>query len=473
MAALAVTMILSLLAMTSLYLVGQDVPGILAMKEETVSQQLADAAAELAVAWFHDPTVTPPAVAELLSRRQNDLMKGPSFFDSAERSQFTGTPDQPDLLLDGMNSTDYHLLNSSPSGFGGSLRGSGEFTKLKVYGPLRPGLLATVEATARTLGLKPIATTVQVQLGALSIPAVRAAVQVGQGLGTLPPGRDSPVHAHWGDQRIAGDLVVKQLETLALKSSVAPVTGQPYDPLQQALDRWSEYWIGGELSVSQPSPGQDIHPIPPANVHVHQAPAPGVRIDQWDYESLKAVAQRHGTYYRLDQNGRLHSQWMSTGDEGAAPSEVLRSQIVGDHRGIVFIDTLDGTAPRSDNLGTLRLESEYLEALLVVQGNVVLRPQGSGRSFPVLSPPRDSNGGLGARIPVQLSGIHLNGLVWAAGSITLERPIGMYGAVMAGNTIVAADSTAKLEIWYDIDFSQSRFRGLPVVYRAPGTWHVM
>jgi hypothetical protein len=198
-----------------------------------------------------------------------------------------------------------------------------------------------------------------------------------------------------------------------------------------------------------------------------------VRIDQWDYESLKAVAQRHGTYYRLDQNGRLHSQWMSTGDEGAAPSEVLRSQIVGDHRGIVFIDTLDGTAPRSDNLGTLRLESEYLEALLVVQGNVVLRPQGSGRSFPVLSPPRDSNGGLGARIPVQLSGIHLNGLVWAAGSITLERPIGMYGAVMAGNTIVAADSTAKLEIWYDIDFSQSRFRGLPVVYRAPGTWHVM
>ncbi len=472
-AALAVMLILSLLAMTALYLAGQDVPGIAAMKEETVSQQLADAAAELAIAWFHDPAVTPPTVADLFSRRQDDPATGPSFFDPAQRSQFSGTSDHPDLLLDGKNPTDYQLLNSSPSGFGGPLLGSGEFTKLKVYGPIRPGLLATVEVTARTLGHKPMATTVQVQLGALSIPAVRAAVQVGQGLGFPLPGRESPVRAHWGDQRIAGDLAVKQLETLALKSANAPVTGQPYDPSEQALDRWSEYWIGGELSVSLPPPGQGVHPIPPSNVHIHQAPTPGVRIDQWDYESVKAAAQRHGTYYRLDEDGRLHSQWSSSADEGVAPSEVLGSRIVGDHRGIVFIDTLDGRAPRSDNLGTLVWESEYLEALLVVQGHVALKPQGSGRSFTVLSPPAEPGRGLGARIPVQLSGIHLTGLVWAAGSITLDRPVGMYGAVMAGNTVIAADNSARLEIWYDTDFSRGRFRGLPVVYRAPGTWRVM
>jgi hypothetical protein len=471
--ALAIMMILSVLGMTALYLAGQDVPGVSAMKEETVAQQLADAAAELVVAWFHDPEATPAAVTELFSRRQGDLTTGPSFFDAAQRSQFSGTADRPDLLLDATNQTDNQILNHSSSGFAGPIRGLGQFTKLKVYGPMRPGLLGTLEVTAATAGHKPMARTVQVQLGALSIPAVRAAVQVGQGVGTLQPGGESPVRAHWGDQRIGGDLTVKRLEAIAVKLATAPVTGQPYDSIEQSLDRWTDYWIGGELSVASPPAGQGTHPIPPSNVHVHQVPTPGVRIDQWEYELTKKTALRHGTYYRLDRQGRLHSQGAADDDVGLAPSEVLVSHSRGDHRGLVFVDTTDGTAPRPDNLGTLVLDAEYLEALLVVQGHVVLRPNGVGRSLPALSPSPEGNTALGARIPVQLSGIHLSGLLWAAGTITVERTVRVYGAVMAGATVVAAESGALVEVWYNADFTQGLFRGLPVVYRVPGTWRVM
>jgi hypothetical protein len=68
------------------------------------------------------------------------------------------------------------------------------------------------------------------------------------------------------------------------------------------------------------------------------------------------------------------------------PSDVLESPAVGYQHGLVFIDTVDGEAPRLDNLGTLVLDTDYFEGLLVVQGHVVLRPRASGRSVPALSP---------------------------------------------------------------------------------------
>jgi hypothetical protein len=245
----------------------------------------------------------------------------------------------------------------------------------------------------------------------------------------------------------------------------------PYDPAQQARDRWSEHWIGGELTVTVPPPGQGIHPIPPSNVHVHQVPSPGVRIDQWEYESLKKLSLRHGTYYRLDRQGRLHQRDALEG-EGITAADALTSQSLGDHKGLVFVDTMDGEAPGPENMGTLTVEADYLEALLVVQGHVVLKPRGPGRSVPALSPAPDGTNRLGARIPVELSEIQLQGLLWAAGTITVERSVRMFGAVMAGGTVTAS-SGAGLEVWYNSDLAQGLFRGLPVVYRAPGTWRLL
>lgn len=470
LAALMLIFLLSIIGMTSLHLAGQDGPGLSAMKEDKVAQQLADAGADLVMSWFHDPATAPTAIAGLLAKRQGDLASGPSFFDLAGRSQFVGTADRPDILLDTANQADNQTLNDSPSGFSNALRGLGRILAVKLYGPLQPGLLSTVEVTATTVDRRPVARTVQLQLGALSIPAVRAAVQVGQGLGVMQPGGESPVMVHWGDQRVLGDLAVQRVEDLVVKSNSASVTGQSYGQMLSAQDRWTEYWIGGTVSVISPSPGQGANPPLPENVHLHQDPTPGVRLDRWDYDSLKQIALRWGTYYRLDRTGQLHPQGAQDSDQGVTPAETLESQAIGDHRGLVFIDTVDGQPPHVENMGTLVLDTDYVEGLLVVQGHVVLRPRGAGRSVPVLSPPQPGTQSLGTRVPVQLSGIHLNGLLSAAGSIRIEQPARLYGAMMAGQSVVSTGTGTVVEVWYNADLAQGLFRGVPVVYRAPGTW---
>jgi hypothetical protein len=466
---LVLIIILSALGMTAFYLAGQDARGISAMREESAALQLTDAATELVMSWFHDSTNAPAPIAGLLVKRQDDPVSGPSFFDTTGRSQFMGNPERPDILLDATNSADDRLLNSPPSGFSGSLLEAGRLEKLKVYGPSQPGLLGTLEVTASTMGLKPIARTIRLQLGALNVPAVRAAVQTGQGLGALRPGGESPVLVHWGDMRVMADVVVNHIEDLIVKSTAAPVTGQSYELTRRLEDRWTDYWIGGTVSLISPPTSASGFPL---NVHIGQHPTPGVRLDRWDYELLKKTALRYGMYYRLDRSGRLHLPGAAESDPGLLPADVLASSAVGQFHGLIFIDTLDGEAPRSDNLGTLVVDADYVEALLVVQGHVLVKPSGSGRSVPVLSPAPEGSTSLGSRIPVTLSNIHLNGLLYAAGTITLAGNARIYGAVMTPDTVVAGSTGVRMEVWYNADLGKGLFRGLPVVYRVPGTWQM-
>ncbi len=470
LAALMLIFLLGIASMTSLYLAGQDRPGVNALEEDNLAQQVADGAADVVMGWFHDPSATPIAIAGLLAKRQGDLVRGPSFFDEAGRSQFIGTADRPDIMFDAGSQADNQTLNDSPTGFSNAMKGLGRILAVKLYGPLQPGLLSTVEVTATTVDRRPVARTVQLQLGAVSIPPVRSAVQVGMALGTTQSGGESSVLVHWGDQRVMGNLSVRRLEDFALKSSAAPVTGQSYDQMMQPQDRWTDYWIGGTVFVTSPPPGQGVNPPLPSNVHTSQNPTPGVQLDQWEYEPLKRTALQVGTYYRLDPVGRLHPLGAAESDQGLAPADVLGSQGVGHQRGLVFIDTIDGKAPSLDNVGTLVLDTDYFEGLLVVQGNVILRPGPSGKSVPALSPSPEGTNSLGARVPVQLTGIHVNGVLYAAGTIILERSTRMHGALIAGNTVTTARTGMVAEVWYNIELKQGLFRGVPVVYRAPGTW---
>lgn len=468
--AIMLIFLLGTVGMTSLYLAGQDGSGISAMREGDIAQHLADGAADVVMSWFHDPNVTPTFLAGLLAKRQEDLAGGPSFFDMAGRSQFIGATDHPDLLLDAANQLDNQILNNSLYGFTNTLGKLGRILKLKMYGPLQPGLLSTVEVTATTADHRPVTRTIQLQLGAVSIPAVRAAVQVGQAIGAMQTGGKTSVMVHWGDQRVLGDFTVQRVEDLVLKNTVAPVTGQSYDQMLRTEDRWAEYWIGGNVSVISPPPGQGMNPTLPENVHLNQHPTPGVRLDQWDYDSLKKIALRWGTYYRLDRAGQLHPQAASDTEQGLRPADELESEIVGNHRGLVFIDTVDGEPPRDNNMGTLVLDTDYFEGLLVVQGHVVLRPHAAGQPISALSPSVSGAQSLGAKTPVELSGIHLNGVLYAAGEIRVEQSTRLYGAMMSGRSVRSIGDSAVIEVWYNADFAKGMFRGIPVVYRAPGTW---
>jgi hypothetical protein len=263
-------------------------------------------------------------------------------------------------------------------------------------------------------------------------------------------------------------LVLNREDNIPTKSAMAAVTGQSYDERTQHEDRWMEAWVGGQVLVTQPAPEQTSGL--PSNVHEGQSPIPGVQLDQWNYEDLKLMAKRFGRYFAIDREGLLYPQGLVEPGRGLVPDEVLKSQVPGDQQGLIFIDTLDQLPPRMDNLGVLRLQASYLEGTVVMQGHIHLTPSGSGATLKVLSPARTDPDGTVARTPIQLSGIQLNGVLYAVGNITVTGKAKVYGAVVAGGTITGTESGSTLEVWYDHDIGQGWFRGLPVVYRAPGTW---
>lgn len=468
--AMVVALILSLLSATLLNLAGQEAASAGLANQAAVSQQLADAAGELVVAWFHSPGTIAgiPQLSDLQEKRNRVKEGAPSYFDASGRSQFTGTADRPDLRLQAGNPSDNRLLNDPETGMFRAMTHLGQVEELKVYAPSKPGLLCTIDTTVTTHTHPPVRQSILMQLGVLELPPLRAAVQVGRHLGRPEPGSESPVSVHWGELKVGGDVVLPRTDEIPLRSALAPITGQAYDETAQREDRWMEAWIGGTVQVTHVPSEQSLNL--PGNIHMGQNPVPGVRLDQWPYEHIKRVAKRFGRYFAIDREGLLYPQGIIEPGRGISPDEVFRSQRSGDQLGLIFIDTLDQMPPRADNLGVVRLQAPYLEGMAVVQGHIVLAPAGSGQSIKALSPPLIDQDKDITRTPIQLSGVHFNGVLHASGDITITGRVRLYGAVAAGGMITSAGAGSSLEVWYDHDLSRGFYRGLPVVYRAPGTW---
>jgi len=468
--AMVIVLLVSLLASTLFNLAGQEVVSARAGNQGGVAQQLADAAGELTVAWFHDPqsTASHPQLRLFREKRQQDVEGGSSFFDLNGRSQFTGTSEQPDVALLAENLADERLLNDPEVGAFRAMRHLGHVEAVKVYAPSNPGLLCTVDATIATDTTPSVRQSVLLQLGALNLRPLKAAVQVTGHLGEFRKGNESPVRVHWGDLRVGEALVLSHENDIPTKSVTATVTGQSYEETVQHEDRWVEAWVGGQVLVTQ-SVSEQASGIP-SNIHERQSPLPGIRLDIWTYEELKQMAKRFGRYFAIDREGFLYPQGVVEPGRGLSPDEVLKSQVPGDQQGLIFIDTLDQLPPRSDNLGVLRLQASYLEGTVVMQGHVHLNPRGLGVPVNALSPPRTGPEGAVVRTPAQLTGIQLNGALYAIGNISVTGKVKMYGAVVTGGTITGTVPSGTLEVWYDHDIGQGWYRGLPVVYRAPGTW---
>ncbi len=468
LAAVLLLLILSILGSVSLSLGIQEIQGVGVAEADAAARHLAEAALDAVIQWFHDPSARPLAarIGRWFSKRYDHPDTGPSYFDASGASQFSGTADRPDLLFDAARPEDDRLLNDPSSGLFRSLTPMGRIVTLKVYGPQQPGLLCTVEATAAVGG---VTRTVTAGLAALAIPALRAAVQVA---GLDAPGTAEgalPVWVHWGDLKVAGTARLGPREALPVKASLAPVTGLSYFDAERREDRWLDVWVGGAALLT-PTPGRAAEPLP-ANVYPYQDPVPGLRLDRWSYETLKRYARRFGSYYVARQDGVLYRNGAIQAGAGLTAEDVFAAAGPGDHHGLVFVDTVDAQPPHGDNLATVTLEADYAEGLFLIQGHLRLKPKGPGRPLSVLSPPPEERSGPARRLPVQLSGIHLRGVLSVAGTLTIEGQPRLYGAVVAGQRIVPATGPGdRLEVWYDEDLRSGLFRGGPLVYVAPGSW---
>lgn len=466
-AALLMVLIFSTLGTVSLNLAAHEVENMGAIRDEAVARHLAEAGADLVVQWFHDPNAIPSGtVGDLLAKRYEVPNVGATFFDAQGNSQFVGTADRPDLLLDASVPAQDRLLNDASTGWFRSLRTLGRILRLKVYGPMRPGLLCTVAITA---GVGQLQRTLSVQLGAISIPPLRAGVQVGSGGEDRGPAGLLPVWLHWGDLKVKGDARFGASHTVPVQTTLAAVTGQSYGEMSRPEDRWMKIWVGGEAFFTPSSAGAPT--VLPANVYPHRDPLPGLNEDRWDYETMKKYALLYGAYYTIDRDGLLYRHGKIEPGLGIAPDQVFGSQAVGDHHGLVFVDTLDQRPPRPDNLGTISVEAAYSEGLFIVNAHVNFKAKGSGKSVPALSPPRPGSASLATRVPVQLAGIHFQGVLYSAGDLSVEGRPRIYGALMVnGRMRQGADIPGALELWYTYDLQQGLVRGMPLVYIAPGTW---
>ena len=467
--AVLLVVILSMLGMVSLNVAAQEIESIAAARDEAVARHLAEAGADLVMQWFHDPSSTPQeSVGELFTKRQLDADGEPSFFGATGQSQFTGTADHPDLVFDATNPADHRRLNDPSDGWFRALHSVGHIRKLAVYGATSPGLLCTVEVTAEA---RNVTRTISLQLGARAIPPIRAAVRIGNREPVQATGTPLQVFVHWGDLIVHGDVQLGAALEVPVRTGLAPVTGQSYAGLMPREDRWLNILVGGAALFTPVGSG----PVAvPSNVHAHQEPVPGLRRDQWEYQAMKKQALRDGTYYARGPDGLLYRQGRIEPGLGVTAGDAFRSETVGDHQGLVFVDTLDQAPPRADNLGTVVFDSDYAEGLFVINANVLFTPKGTGQSVSAFSPPLEHSGSPGTRLPVELTGIHLRGALVTPGRVAFEGQPRIYGALVVGGTVEqASKSDDRLEVWYDYDFLAGFFRGTPLVYHAPGTWQEM
>lgn len=465
--AVLIIVILSMLGTVSLNVAVQEIESVSASKDEARARHLAEAGVDLVMQWFHDPASAPAGPGRVLfAMRQNGSGGSPSFFDVTGRSQFTGTEAGPDVLYDAARMADDRLLNDPSSGWFRSLGAFGRITRLAAYGPTSPGLLCTVEVTAEAHKLM---RTLVVQLDAGPLPPIRAGMQIGNNSPVQATSRPLPVSVHWGDLVVNGDARLGSVRDIPIKADLAPVTGQAYAEMVHREDRWLNLFVGGEaLFTSQPG-GPD--PVP-ANVQARQEPAPGLQQDHWNYQTLKDAAMRDGTYYARGQDGLLYRHGLIEPGRGMTTTDAFRSGAIGDHRGLVFVDTLDRTPPRADNLGTLVLDAEYMEGVFVINANVRFAPAGTGRPVLARSPLDERQESAELQAPIQLIGINLRGALITPGNLALEGESRVYGAMVVGGTVEQASGTdAHLELWYDINFQKGPIQGVPLVRQAMGTWH--
>ncbi len=464
--AVLIIVILSMLATVSLNVAAQEIESVAAAKDEAVARHLAEAGADLAMQWFHDPSFVPEGAGRRLFTKQQEGSDGsPSFFDAAGRSQFTGTENRPDILYNAARPADNRLLNDPSGGWFRSLGALGRITRLAVYGPTSPGLLCTVQVTTEA---RRLTRTITVQLAARPWPVIQAGVQIGANGSVQAAATPLPVSVHWGGFVVNGDVRLGFVQDVPVKTDLAPVTGQSYDEMNHREDRWLDLFIGGEAFFAPLPTG----PAPvPVNVHVHQEPTPGLRQDRWDYQTMKDAALRDGTYYAHGQDGLLYRHGLIEPGLGVTAADAFQSESVGDHRGLVFVDTLDRTPPRADNLGTLVVDAEYMEGVFVINAHVRFAPTGMGKSMPAHTPLLEGQGPTEPRTSVQLTGIQLRGALITAGNLAIVGPARVYGAMIVGGTMEqASDTGAHLEVWYDDDFRTGFFQGLPLVYQVRGTW---
>jgi hypothetical protein len=400
--------------------------------KESTGRMLAESATEQVIAWLNDAGL--PVYGN----------------EAASDNPTLG----PEVLYDSGRPEDDRFLNHPSTGVFRALAEFGRVERIHLYAPSRPQGFCTVEVIAEAIG--GVRRSAAVELGATRLPPLRAAVQAGRG---TPDDSAVRLWAHWGPVNVAGDVRLGISNEFPRQSPAASVTGLGYaEPGAPRDDRWMQAWIGGTAEF------EDLGAGPPSNLHPNQDPTPGLPADAWEYQKFKEAAMKFGRYYVPDREGRLYRDGLMDPAFAQTPAQVFADR--GVPQGLVFVDTLDRTAPSGANLPVLVLDAPYMEGMYYINGHVILGPEGQGKALAALSPPTEGTKAE-SRIHVNIADVNVHGALHVSGTLRIERRTRVFGALVAAGGL---NGTGLLEVWYDYDFGRGLFRGIPVVFRLPGTW---
>lgn len=433
------------------------------------SQYLAEAGVARTVRIFHDPGDMPAGGSFprgypesgrgiFFEKRKQNAAGGASFTGQAGESQFEGTETVPDYL--------YENTGGSSGSFSEGLEDFGFLESLRIYGPEGPRSIVTVEAVGRSRGggLR----RVKVRLAPSAMPAVTAALQTEHGASQA-----IPVLIHWGDARVLGEADWGgSLDELPKKDPFAVDDGFPYGPGERR-DGWADFYSGERVLAPDASDCADCeNPFwieGHENIHQLQNEFAGpLLLDEWGYDRLKALARQYGVYFGTDDGGNLYLDGIKDPGHLRSPEDLLAAGKGDGRPRLVFVDTVDARRPDGSNLAAIDLPVDSAAGYYFIHANVVIREAGPGATLEVLTPPVEGTNDAATRRPVSLNPVHLNGILYSAGRLSVEGHPSVYGAVISGGGF---GGSGDLEVWYNADFRTGDYPGLPVVTVPKGGWY--
>jgi hypothetical protein len=434
---LLLAMLLSLLGGLTTNFATAEIKGAGRQIKESSARLLAESGVEQVIAWLN----------------QGDLPG----YEGVGLPTFTGTATKPDVSYDHVVAANDRLMNDASQGVFRALGEIGRIERISIYAPRRPEGICTIEVTSSAMG--DVRRSASLELGSMNITPLGAAIQIGGSSRTISEPMPR-VMAHWGPIRIAGDISLGRSDQTPRRSVHAAVTGAGYGDAGSLLeDRWLEVYVGGVAQFD------DTESAPPANVHAQQDPAPGLPADPWQYQKIKDLAMKSGSYYVPDQSGRLYRDGVMDPATAQTPDEVFGNK--GLVSGLIFVDTLDAAAPSPTNLPTLVVSSPYIEGVFFVNAHIVLNPRGEGKTISALSPPSDETNDAGSRVPVYISKVNVVGVLHAAGTVSMDKQVRIYGSLVAERGL---SGRGLVESWYNYDIGRGYFHGLPTVFPLSGSW---
>lgn len=456
--ALAVLGILSVLIGAWLRLVAVERETARLGEDDLQARSLAQAGIDRTLAWFADPAsfrdpyaVGSPTTCASASTPADVFRKRcvaadglPSFRAANGSPQFSGTVDNPAILVPW---ADAPQVLRSPAVMGSDPTGSlAVRVDVQLSAPLSPDAVATVVSRA-SVGRATAAVRAELAEGPW-----RGATQAVFAGGT----NTVPLRIHWGGVAINGGWDASEvLDRIPRRSDAAPVTGQAY-----AVEPGADRWVGFAASGSILGPSINASGFATPFEHLLQDTAIP-RMGMWGYEALKTYARRHGRYFTTRGTGLVYPD---DAEAGISPTAAFSSHSGGGR--LVFVDTLDRTPPREDNMEELRATMDFVEVDAYVGAHLTVTP-GLGRSIGRDSPgtPEDPSGPPVTR-NVAIDGVHYHGVLIIAGALETTARTTIVGSLAAMHGV---RDPGAIEVWYDATLRTGYRTGFPPVVIKPGS----